>query len=119
MNSVSPNFAMLWKGKDCGLGEVDPETDKLINEALTLEKEPKADEKKPAANEKKPGLIALPVCLDDIASTPAANLEPTLASASSSSAAAGSPAESHARHRVRCDESELAEAYKATWLGSG
>ena len=54
-----------------------------------------------AANEKKPGLIALPVCLDDIASTPAADLEPTVAAASSSSAAAGNPAESLARHRVR------------------
>lgn len=66
-----------------------------------------------AANEKKPGLIALPVCLDDIASTPAADLEPTLAAASSS-AAAGNPAESLARHRVRSDESELADSYQAT-----
>ena len=66
-----------------------------------------------AANEKKPGLIALPVCLDDIASTPAADLEPTVAAASSS-AAAGNPAESLARHRVRSDESELADSYQAT-----
>ena len=67
-----------------------------------------------AAHEKKPGLIALPVCLDDIASTPAADLEPTVAAASSSSAAAGNPAESLARHRVRSDESELADSYQAT-----
>ena len=63
---------------------------------------------------KEGGLIALPVCLDDIASTPAADLEPTVAAASSSSAAAGNPAESLARHRVRSDESELADSYQAT-----